>query len=139
MKKCLINAQVLCCIQTCVTEFESCPILKRSGQTFLTPHEFKVKEEVKRTMPIDFNEQPKDFDIPLISTIELGTAIEIVSVKFSESQFGEYALITAREHGVLRTGNMVMLKQLHQVQELIDKKRDTVIVTLKKTKRYYHF
>lgn len=77
-----------------------------------------------------------DFSLPLISQLK-GKTFVITDVKFYEGKFGEYAVITVNEGDRYRTSNMVILKQLHEIESYI--KSGGVQVKLSKIKNYYTF
>lgn len=98
--------------------------------------------EVKEEMPVKFNEikgyDEKDFKLPILQESFLNKKIEISAVRFGESQFGEYSVITINEKDY-RTSATVLCQHLHKIQETIEELNDTVEATIKKVKNYYKF
>ena len=75
-----------------------------------------------------------DFSLPKLSDFE-GKEITIDTVRFSEGNFGEYAVIKTTEYGNIRTSNVVILKQLHNLADYLN--QYNVKAKVKKIKRYY--
>jgi len=75
-----------------------------------------------------------DFSLPLLSELE-GQEIEIVAVRFDNGVYGEYAVVTTNK-GEYRTGNKVILKQLHSIEKHL--KEDNVKCKVAKVKNKYY-
>ncbi|MBW2562203.1 MAG: hypothetical protein JRE40_15295 [Deltaproteobacteria bacterium] len=100
----------------------------------------KYRKEVKPT-PKKFSEVVKTegaFRLPLLSEL-VGKEFEIQGVAFGEGRFGEYAVVDVKGLGKYRTSSEVLLRQLEEIADFIDREDDTVIVKLAKVKNYYTF
>lgn len=75
-----------------------------------------------------------DFSLPLLSELE-GQEIEIMAVRFDSGMYGEYAVIST-DKGEYRTGNKVILKQLHQIEKHLG--NDNVKCKVAKVKNKYY-
>jgi len=73
----------------------------------------------------------EDFALPLLSEL-VNKEFSISNVMFGQSQYGEYAVVTTNEFGVFRTSSTVLLRQLHEIQNIIAEEQDSVLVTLVK-------
>jgi len=80
-----------------------------------------------------------DFSLPKITEFEDET-LALVAVRFSEGNFGEYAVITLDDNTQIRSGNQVILDQLKLMAEHLD--GETVInakVVKPAGKKFYKF
>lgn len=82
---------------------------------------------------------PKEGDFSLQRITEFENEIlGFMAVRFAEGQYGEYAVITLDEGMQIRSGNQVILDQLHTMAEHLD--GETVIrakVVKPSGKRFY--
>ncbi|MHA1614444.1 MAG: hypothetical protein ACTSYJ_06325 [Candidatus Thorarchaeota archaeon] len=79
-----------------------------------------------------------DFELPLLSQLE-GEEFAIYDVRFGNSKFGEYAVVSTEGWGTYRTSSTVLLSDLHEIKRIIDETNESVIVKLVKQKNYYIF
>jgi len=78
-----------------------------------------------------------DFKLPKITEFE-NKDIVITGVRFGEGNFGEYAVITLKDGNECRSGNQVILKQLHAMAENFDGETVAQVKVMRpKGKQYY--
>lgn len=80
-----------------------------------------------------------DFSLQKITEFEDET-LGLIAVRFAEGNYGEYAVITLDTGEQIRSGNEVILDQLHKMAEHFD--GDTVIrvkIIKPSGKRFYKF
>lgn len=90
----------------------------------LTPKDFGFDEE----------ENP-DFELPLLSSLE-DKEIVMKGIKWGQSQYGEYAVITLQSGDTVRSANKVILDQLHKVEDSL-KKGSLFRCKVTKVKKYF--
>lgn len=132
-----------CHAYECLTAEMEDKVCSKYVETGLTAHleleNKKGKNMSKKKEVIDYEPATsEDFALPLLTEEMTDKTFEIEQVRFDEGRFGEYAVLII-EGKDYRTSSVVLLKQLHSIQEIIAEKDVTVRVTLKRVKRYYTF
>jgi len=120
----------------------------RAVQTFLSGVGFDDELlpyegwEVKKEMPKKFEDivgaNRSDFALPSLTELT-GSSFEVLDVRFGEGKFGQYAIVDVKDKGEYRTSSKVLVEQLARIRDYIATENDSVVVTLKKVKRYYTF
>lgn len=80
----------------------------------------------------------EDFELPLLNEELLNKQVAVLDVKFGESQFGKYAVVTT-DKGKYRVSSTVLISQLEIIKKALDGEYDEVLVKCKKVKNYFSF
>jgi len=93
----------------------------------------KEKEKIKLS---ELGISANDFQLPKISELE-GKTIVIKKVTFGSGKYGDYAVVELEDGSKYRTSNMVLLKQLRELEPHLN--TYSVETKVKKIKNYYIF
>ena len=86
----------------------------------------------------DSSKMNPNFQLPKLCEHLVDKSFEIQGISFFQGNFGEYAVVMVEAKQYI-TGSKVLLNQLHDIDDLMQKHKDTALVTLRKIKRYYTF
>jgi len=82
----------------------------------------------------------EDFKLPLITEL-VDQSFVITEVRFGESNYGKYAVVTLDSGDQYRTSSTVLVQQLQRIEKALAPETDIIgiRVTLKKVKNYFTF
>lgn len=80
----------------------------------------------------------EDFDLEILNEKLLGKSFAITAIRFGESQFGVYAVVTT-DKGIFRVSSGVLIAQLKLIEKQLVKGYDEVLVKCKAVKNYFTF
>lgn len=80
----------------------------------------------------------EDFDLEILNEKLLGKSFAITAIKFGESQYGVYAVVTT-DKGSFRVSSTVLISQLKLIEKQLEEMYDEVLVKCKAVKNYFTF